>query len=63
MGEIWEGNDWHGTPEEAKRNVESVLEIVKGKVSGVFILDIGSVAPRFPGSFENMIKEFYSQEF
>ncbi len=63
MGEIWEGNDWHGTPEEAKRNVTAALEAVKGKVSGVFILDIGSVAPRFPGSFENMIKEFYTQEF
>jgi len=63
MGEIWEGNDWHGTPEEAKRNVEAALEAVEGKVSGVFILDIGSIAPRFPGSFENMIKEFYSQEF
>jgi len=60
MGEIWEGNDWRGTPEEAKRNVRSAVEAVKGKVSGVFILDIGSIAPRFPGEFEVMIKELYS---
>ncbi len=60
IGEIYEGSNWHGTPEEAKRNIETALEIVKGKVSGVFILDIGSVTPRFSQSFESMIKGFYS---
>lgn len=61
MGEIWEGNDWQGTPEEAKENIASALEAVRGKVDGVFILDIGSITPRFPGSFEVMIKEFYAE--
>ncbi len=59
VGELWEGNDWQGSPEDAKRGFEIALEVVEGKVSGVFILDIKR--PLFPESFEKTIKEFYSE--
>jgi hypothetical protein len=63
VGELWEGNDWLGSQEEALRGFETALEIIKGKVSGVFILDSGrTYKPLFPESFEKVITEFY-QEF
>ena len=63
IGELWEGNDWQGSQEDAKRGFERALEIVKGKVSGVFIIDVGRITPLFPESYESVIKEFYTQEF
>ncbi len=60
IGELWEGNDWRGSQEEAKRGFETALEVVEGKVSGVFILDMGRSTPFFPESFEETVKEFYS---
>ncbi len=60
IGELWEGNDWEGSQEDAKRGFEMALEAVKGKVSGVFILDIER--PLFPESFESTIKEFYTKQ-
>lgn len=63
VGELWEGNDWYGSPEEAKRGFEMALEVVKGKVNGIFILDSGrTFKPLFPESFESTITELY-QEF
>jgi len=59
IGELWEGNDWQGSQEDAKRGFETVLEIAEGKVSGIFILDITRPTPLFPESFESTIKEFY----
>ena len=60
IGELWEGNDWQGGPEDAKRNIEMGLEAAEGKVSGVFILDTGrDYIQLFPESFEDTIKEFY----
>jgi hypothetical protein len=64
VGEMWEGNDWYGSQEEALRGFEMALEAIKGKVNGVFILDTGrNYIQLFPESFESTIKEFYSQEF
>lgn len=64
MGELWEGNDWQGSPEDAKRGFEMGLAAAEGKVSSVFILDTGrDYIQLFPESFEETIKEFYSQEF
>jgi len=60
IGELWEGNDWQGSQEDAKRGFEMALEAVEGKVSGVFILDIER--PLFPESFESTIKEFYTKQ-
>jgi hypothetical protein len=63
VGEMWEGNDWGGTPEEAKQGFEMALEAVKGRVNGLFILDSGrDYIQLFPESFETTIKEFL-QEF
>ncbi len=64
IGELYEGHDWEGmSPEEIKRGFEMALEVVEGKVSGVFILDTPRPTPLFPESFESTIKEFYTQEF
>ena len=61
IGEMWEGNDWYGSQEEALRGFEMALEAIKGKVNGVFILDTGrDYIQLFPESFESTIKEFYS---
>ena len=58
---MWEGNDWRGSQEEALRGFEMALEAVKGKVSGIFILDTGrDYIQLFPESFESVIKEFYT---
>jgi len=63
IGELWEGNDWQGSQEDAKRGFEMALEAVKGRVNGIFILDTGrDYIQLFPESFESTIKEFY-QEF
>ncbi len=62
IGELYEGHDWQGTPpEEMKRGFEMALEAMEGKVSGVFILDIGRPTQLFPESFESTIKEFYTE--
>lgn len=64
IGELYEGHDWQDIPpEEIKRNFEMALEVMEGKVGGVFILDITRPTPLFPESFEKTIKEFYTQEF
>jgi hypothetical protein len=61
IGDLWEGNDWQGSQEDAKRGFEMALEAAEGKVSGVFILDTGrDYIQLFPESFEKTIKEFYS---
>ena len=63
MGELWEGNDWQGSRQDAKRGFEMALEAAKGKVSGIFILDTGrDYIQLFPESFESTIKEFYTEE-
>jgi len=60
MGELWEGNDWQGSQEDAKRGFEMGLEVARGKVSGVFILDTGrDYIQLFPKNFEDTITEFY----
>ncbi|HUW43647.1 MAG TPA: hypothetical protein VMV95_01640 [Bacillota bacterium] len=60
VGELYEGHDWQSmSPEEKKRGFETSLEIVEGKVSGIFILDTGRLTQLFPESFEDTIKEFY----
>ncbi len=61
IGELYEGgSSWQDIPpEEIKRNFETALEVVEGKVNGVFILDITRPTPLFPESFEKTIKEFY----
>ena len=64
MMEVYEGHDWQGTPpEEMKRGFVMALEAARGRVSGIFILDITRPTPLFPESFEKTIKEFYTQEF
>jgi hypothetical protein len=61
MGELWEGNDWQGSQEDAKRGFEMGLEAARSRVSGIFILDTGrDYIQLFPESFESTIKEFYS---
>lgn len=63
VGEMWEGNDWSGTPKEAKQGFEMALEAVKGRVNGIFILDTGrDYIQLFPESFDRVITEFY-QDF
>jgi len=62
VGELWEGNGWQGSQEDAKRGFEMALAAVEGKVSGVFILDITRPTPLFPESFESVIKEFYTKQ-
>jgi len=62
VGELWEGTDWHGSQEDAKKNFKMALDAVQGKVSGIFILDTGHTYRQlFPESFETTIKEFYSE--
>lgn len=61
IGEIYEGSNWQGSQEEAKRNFEMALEAAKGRVNGVFILDTGRIIPLFPESYESTIKEFYEK--
>ena len=64
MMEVYEGHDWQGTPpEEMKRGFVMALEAARGRVSGIFILDIARPTQLFPESFEKTIKEFYTQEF
>jgi len=70
IGEIWSGPNWTGTKEDAQRGLEAVFEAVKGKVTGVFVLD----APYFPPpwdklmapvhieDFESVLREFYTSE-
>ena len=69
IGEIWEGGNWTGTKEDAQRGFAAAFEAVKGKVTGVFVLD----APHFPPpwdklmapvhieDFESVLREFYTQ--
>ena len=59
LGEIWEGTSWQDSQEDAKRGFEMALEAAEGRVSGVFILDVGRPTPLFPESYESTIKEFY----
>lgn len=61
LGELWEGNDWQGSQEDAKRGFVMALEAARGKVSGVFILDLPRPTQLFPESYESTIKEFYTQ--
>jgi len=56
---MWEGNGWQGSQEDAKRGFEMALEAARGRVSGIFILDIARPTQLFPESFESTIKEFY----
>jgi len=70
IGEIWYGPNWTGTAEDAQRGFAAVFEAVRGKVTGVFVLD----APHFPPpwdklmapvhieDFESVLKEFYTSE-
>lgn len=63
VGELWEGNDWYGSQEEALKGFKAALEAVKGKVNGIFILDTGRTYRQlFPESFETTLTQFY-QEF
>ncbi len=63
MMEVYEGHDWQGTPpEEMKRGFVMALEAARGRVSGIFILDITRPTQLFPESFESTIKEFYTKQ-
>ena len=65
LGEIWEGHDWQGTAEDAKRSFAMAFEAGKGRVSGFFVLDV----PPLPGAsgslafddYESAVREFYTQ--
>ena len=65
LGEIWEGGNWQGTPEDAKRGFRMAFEAGEGRVSGFFVLDV----PSLPGAdsslsfddYESVVREFYTQ--
>jgi|GEM_PF-2583993 len=61
IGEMYEGSDWQGSQEEAKRNFEMGIEAARGRVSGIFIIDTGRIVPLFPESYEKTVKEFFSR--
>jgi len=63
MLHLWEGNDWQGSQEDAKKGFEMAFEAGKGRVSGIFFLDFPRPTPVFPESFGSVIKELYIQNF
>ena len=59
IGEVWYGGNWNGTKEDAQRGFAAVFEAVKGKVSGIFVLD----APHFPPPWDKLMTPIHIEDF